>query len=203
MEDDVKYRYGFKALDQTGCTYFEGQAFVYNLPRRGEQWALTEHPEPGQFDGNECGPGGLHVHNRLSLEYGPPGSWPWFARYRVEAVLGSSEQKTRVTQMELRRIHPRVLARALRPPFNWGKGANLRWANLSGADLYGADLSGADLSGADLSEVDLSEVDLCEADLYRAYLRGADLSGANLDEANWNKYTTWPDGFEPPKGGSS
>ena len=47
------YRYGFKALDQTGCTYFEGQAFVYNLPRRGEKWAVTEHPEPGQFDGNE------------------------------------------------------------------------------------------------------------------------------------------------------
>ena len=73
--------------------------------------------------------------------------------------------------------------------------ADLRGANLSGAKLYGADLSEADLRWADLSDANLSE-----ADLYGANLCGADLRWANLYGARWDKYTTWPEGFEPPRG---
>jgi len=146
----TEYAYGFKALDPTGCTYFNGEQFVYNLPSRGEKWATTEHPEPGVVNGDECGAGGLHVHNRLSLEFGPPGAWPWFVRYRIEDVLGGGEgyDKTRVIRLELRRISPRVLARSLRPPFNWGYEANLCGANLYEANLCGANLYGANLRGA-------------------------------------------------------
>ena len=225
--EKAKYHYGFKALDPTGCTYYEGDPFIYNLPQRGEKWAVTEHPEPAERDGEECGPGGLHVHNSLSLRYGPPGAWPWFVRYRSEDAVGGGPRhdKTRVTRLELRRIHPRTLARCLRPPFNWGRGgadlhgADLYGANLSGANLYGADLRGANLYGADLRGADLRGANLYGADLrganlYGADLRGADLdganlygadlheanlTGANLDGAYWNEYTIWPNGFRPER----
>ena len=81
--------------------------------------------------------------------------------------------------------------------------ANLRRADLREADLSGADLSGADLRGADLSGADLREADLSGADLSGADLRGADLSGADLREADADKWTRWPDGFNPAAAGVS
>ena len=104
----------------------------------------------------------------------------------------------------------------------WLRGANLSAANLVKADLHGAYLGHANLYGADLrlsdlrnanlwkanlTEVnflgaDLRNSDLSGADLYQADLRGANLTGAhlvntNLEKAKYNRFTTWPDGFDP------
>ena len=134
--------YGFKALDPTGATYYGSKRFAYPQPRPGEKWGpWFAHPNPAEPDGQECGPGGWHVHKRLSLQYGPPGAYPWFVQWR--GLLGEGADKVRVRELRLRVITPKALARALRPPFNWGTGADLRRANLSRADLYGANLSGA------------------------------------------------------------
>ncbi len=105
-------------------------------------------------------------------------------------------------------------------------GANFYGANLSGADLYGAnltranltrayltraDLSGADLTGASLSGANLTRANLTRANLSGAYLTWADLSGADLTRANLtranltravaDRWTRWPDGFDPAERG--
>jgi len=185
----------FKFLTPDGCTYHNGQQFVYNLPGRGEKWATTMHPEPQEKpDGLDCGPGGIHLMKALDAGYAPDNWWPWWAR-PAGLVLGKSSEKLRVQGCDLRRISPRVLARCLRPPFNWG-----RRANLSGADLYTANLRGANLSWADLRGANLRGADLYTANLRGANLRGANLSWADLRGAEWNGYTAWPACFEPPKG---
>jgi hypothetical protein len=175
----------WKILDPTGATYYGGREFVYNLPGRDQKWARTEHPEPAtKPDGEECGPGGLHLHNRLSFAYAPNNPWPWWAR-PAGVVLGDDGDKTRCTAVELRRVSPRLFARCLR--LGWGAGANLNGANLSWANLSAANLSAANLSGANLSWANLSG----------ANLRGADLSGADLSGAVYDKYTVWPAEFNP------
>jgi len=203
----------FKFLDSSGCTWYDGQPFAYNLPRRGEKWALTEHPDPGMPDGEACGPGGLHAMRSLSARYAPSHWWPWYCR-EAGTRLGEDAEKVRNTALELRRMTKQAFWRSLRPPFNWGnkadlrqvdlrgailrgailreanlrgaylRRADLRWASLYGTDLHGADLYRADLREADLRQVDLRGADLCEADLRGANLHGAGLRGANLREAN-------------------
>ena len=183
----------FKFLDPSGCTYYDGIPFAYNLPARGQKWSeWTVHPEPADPDGAACGPGRLHLMNRLDARYAPANWWPWWAR-GVHAVGGDGE-KTAFGAVQLRRIDRRVFWRCLRPPFNWGKGADLRRADLRRADLrsanlWGADLRRADLRGSNLRKADLYGADLRGADLYGANLYGAnltraDLSGANLYGAN-------------------
>ena len=157
----------WKLLDASGCTHHHGKAFVYNLPRRGEKWAITEHPEPGEPDGQSCGPGGLHAMKRLDVRYAPPSWWPWWAK-NVGETLGEDREKVRTTALALRRVSPELFARCLRPPFNWGhmaylSGAYLRGANLYGANLRWANLRRANLSGADLYEADLSWANTTEA----------------------------------------
>ena len=219
----------FKFLDGSGCTYYEGKPFAYNLPGRGEKWGVpTMHPEPAEPDGKACGPGRLHLMNGLDAQYAPPGWWPWWAR-GVGEQIGGDHEKTAFAGIQLRRIDRLTFWRCLRPPFNWGKDADLSWANLRGANLSEADLSwanlseadlrganlsganlrGANLSGANLSWANLSGANLSGANLRGAYLswanlsganlRGAYLSWANLSGANHDKYTTWPDGFELPR----
>ena len=194
------YVYGFKVLDPTGCTYYNGKVFQYHLPGPGEKWAVTEHPSPAKPDGKACGAGRLHIHCKLTFEYGPRAPWPWFARARREDVVGSDSKKFGATRIELRRISPRVFARMLR--LGWGRPANLRWANLSGADLSWANLRGAYLYGVNLSGANLDGANLDGAYLYGVNLSGANLSGADLDGANlsgaiWDEHTRWPDGFTP------
>ena len=156
----------FKFLDGSGCTYYEGKPFAYNLPGHDEKWSKpTMHPEPAEPDGAACGRGRLHLMNRLDARYAPANWWPWWAR-GIDHI-GGDEEKTAFAGVELRRIDRRVFWRCLRPPFNWG--------------------SGADLSGANLNW----------ANLYRANLRGANLSGAYLRGAVWDDDTIWPEGFEP------
>jgi hypothetical protein len=138
----------FKFLHPDGCTYHDGKQFIYDLPGPGQKWARTDHPTPGKPDGMACGPGGLHAMKGLDASYAPPlGWWPWWCR-EVGVRLGADETKIRNTALELRRISPRTLARCLRPPFNWGRRANLDGADLRGADLRGADLRWANLDGA-------------------------------------------------------
>lgn len=186
----------FKFLGPSGCTYYKTKAFSYNLPQRGEKWsAWTEHPDPSEPDGQACGPGRLHLMKQLNSQYTPESWWVWWAQGRDS--IGEDDEKAAYAAVRLRRIYPVVLARALRPPFNWGyranlNGANLRWLNLCGADLRGADLRGADLRRAYLRGADLREADLRGTYLYEADLRGTDLRGAK-----WNCHTIWPNGFCP------
>jgi hypothetical protein len=92
-------------------------------------------------------------------------------------------------------------------------GARLTLANLSGADLGSANLTHAfllqanltraDLGSANLTNALLANANLTGANLKSANLTGAFLGGVNLTEANLNdidydKTTTWPDGFQPP-----
>ena len=72
----------------------------------------------------------------------------------------------------------------------------------SARKLVGADLRGIDLNAANLSLANLHNAELCDANLNRADLRGANLTGAhlvntNLEKAKCNRFTTWPDGFDP------
>jgi len=169
--------YGFKALDPTGATYPDNRrdgsgVMLYALPRPDEKWGpWMDHPNPAEPDGRECGHGRFHIWSSLSLEYGPRNPWPWFVQWEVK--IGGDGRKLGVRRLRLRRISPRVLARSLRSPFNWGFGACLSNICLSGANLYAANL-------------------------YAANLRDADLSDANLRDAIANEYTSWttdiPDG---------
>jgi len=177
----------WKFLDPSGCTYYEGKPFVYNLPGRGEKWKRTDHPDPvASADGRACGPGRLHLMNSLNARYAPHRWQPWAAR-GVALLVGGDCEKTGYTAVELRRVPAPVFWRALRPPFNWGCRADLSGANLSGANLYRADLSGANLYRADLSGANLSGANLSGANLYRADLSGADLSRANLYRADLSR----------------
>ncbi len=73
--------------------------------------------------------------------------------------------------------------------------------NLSVADLTDVDLSWANLSRANLFEAVLSGADLTAANLSGADLEGANLTGANLERAVADKYTIWPEGFDPVAAG--
>jgi hypothetical protein len=215
----------FKFLDPSGCTHYKDEPFAYNLPGPGETWARTDHPASAEPDGMPCGPGRLHLMRQLDAYHAPSGWWPWWGR--GIGWIGGDSKKAAFAAVELRRIEPRVLHRALRPPFNWGRahtlwgahlrGADLRGADLSGTDLRGADLHGADLRGANLYRANLRYADLGEADLRGASLNGAELhfgslGGADLRRADlsraillkgvadirWDHTTLWPRDFEPP-----
>lgn len=163
---------GIKFLDALGATYFDGKATYYPLPRDGEKWGpWFRHPEPGEKDGEPCGPGGWHQMKRLSAAYAPHGWWPWWSQ--AGELLGEDDERRRTVEIRLRRIRKAVLWRALRPPFNWGRGANLVGANLVGADLRKANLRGANLRGADLMGANLVEANLRGANLEEADLWGA------------------------------
>ena len=73
-------------------------------------------------------------------------------------------------------------------------GAELRDAVLVDADLTEADLTGARAAGADLTG----------AVLTGAVLTGVDLGDVVLDGVCWDESSPplWPDGFDPPAGGS-
>jgi len=179
--------FAFKLLDPTGATYpgrrDGSNEMLYVLPRPGEKWGpWTDHPDPVAPDGKAYGPGGFHAHKRLSWAYAPLRAWPWWMEW--EGLLGENLEKVRVSRYRLRRIAPKVLWRALRPPFSWGKGANLAYANLRGADLRHADLRFADLRDADLCSVELRFADLCCASLRYADLRYADLRDTKLRHAD-------------------
>jgi len=179
--------FGFKFLDPAGCTYHNGEAFQYNLPQRGEKWSQpTMHPEPVEPDGRACGLGRLHQMAIMGANYAPVNWWPWWSR-GVGGLVGQDDKKRGWHGLELRRVSPRIFARALRPPFCWG-----REANLSGADLRRANLYGADLREANLRRANLRGANLSEATLYGANLSGADLYQANLSWANlrW-AYLSW------------
>ena len=85
-------------------------------------------------------------------------------------------------------------------------GANLTRADLSvayltGANLTGANLARANLTGANLARANLARANLAGADLCGAYLTRANLAGANLGGANADRFTRWPDGFDPAERG--
>ena len=173
----------FKFLDPTGCTYHEARAFQYNLPQRGQTWGdWTEHPEPAEPDGNACGPGRLHLMKTMSARYAPANWWPWWAEGDV--LVGEDREKASYWRVKLRRISPKAFARCLRPPFSWGKAADLRDADLRDADLRGANLRGADLRDANLGCANLGCANLGCANLRYANLRYANLEKTNLKKAD-------------------
>ena len=131
---------GWKFLDPTGCTYWDGAEFQYPLPRPGEKWGpWITAPKTADYDGDDCGHGRLHIMNRLDARYAPSNWWPWFAEWR--GLVGRSNEKTGASAVRLRRVSPRVFARIIR--LGWCAGAVVRDANLRGADLSDADLRDA------------------------------------------------------------
>ena len=74
---------------------------------------------------------------------------------------------------------------------------NAPGANLSGANLTRANLTRANLTRAYLGGANLGGANLGGADLVEAYLVGANLAGADLGGANADRFTRWPDGFDP------
>lgn len=91
-------------------------------------------------------------------------------------------------------------------------GASLQMASLSRANLRGAMLAGANLKMANLFDSNLQKASLRGANLQDAFLdavllQGTDLSTANLDGvtligALYDRYTTFPDGFDPVAAGA-
>ena len=127
----------WKFLDPSGCTFYGGKYFAYVLPRPDQKWAdPTEHPDPVEPDGKACGPGRLHTMVSLDAQYASSNWWPWAAR-GIGDCIGSDNEKSAYAAVQLRRVTPRTFWRCLRPPFNWGKNANLYRANLSRANLRG------------------------------------------------------------------
>ncbi|NIQ08561.1 MAG: pentapeptide repeat-containing protein, partial [Gammaproteobacteria bacterium] len=168
---------GWKFLSPAGATEYMGKEFFYNLPAPGEKWSrITWHPDPiEEADGQDCGPGRLHVMKHFDVRYAPTNWWPWFCR--GINVVGESHEKFGAQGVQLRRVSKKTYYYMLQRGY-------LSGANLSGATLYGADLSEANLTGANLYRANLSEANLSGADLTRANLYRANLSRANLSEAN-------------------
>jgi hypothetical protein len=74
-------------------------------------------------------------------------------------------------------------------------GANMREAilqswEIGAISMAGVDLRGADLRFADLSQAILSQVIQVDGIPYTLQ--------ANLEGVNWNDFTQWPAGFQPP-----
>jgi hypothetical protein len=122
-------------------------------------------------------------------------------------VLGEDDDKVRVSRCRVVDVFdaPALIRDGWCQGANL-RGADLRGANLRGADLWDADLRGADLRGADLWDADLRGADLWDADLRGANLLGANLRGANLRDADLrgaraDRWTRWPDGFDPKQAG--
>ena len=182
-EPQIEYGYGWKALSPDGCTYYEGQEYQYTLPQPSQKWgAVNVHPDPAQPDGRDCGPGRFHVHNKPTYLYGPPGCWLWYVRYAESAIVGSSDEKTGVSALQLRRVSRRAFIRMIR--LGWLARANLTRADLCGAGLRGANLTEAYLRGANLTEAYLRGANLTDANLRGAHLIGAYLTRAYLTRAN-------------------
>ena len=132
--------------------------------------------------------------------------------YDPSDVLGEDDDKLRVSRCRVEDVFDAPAL--IRDGWCQGAnllGANLRGANLLGADLLGANLLGADLRGADLRGADLRGANLLGANLLDANLRGANLldadlwganlRGANLRDARADRWTRWPDGFDPKQAG--
>ena len=84
--------------------------------------------------------------------------------------------------------------------------ADLSEVDLSNATLYQADLTGANLSAAtlnytDLQEANLSGANMQETRLYGSDLREANLEGTDLSGAKYNKFTQFPEAFDPNAAG--
>jgi hypothetical protein len=177
--------FGWKILGPMLNTNYNGVDYFYPAPAPGEKWSgWIEHPHPGEYDGQACGPGGWHYMRTK----GPDARfvsmnqwWPWFVE--VENILGEEKIKGRAVRMRLKRVRPRVFWKMIR--WGWLRGADLHRADLHEADLRWADLSEADLRGANLRWADLSWANLYEANLYEADLRWAD----------HNKLTFFPERF--------
>jgi len=181
-------------------TVRNGIVTKYPVPPEGdyENWGpWFVHPNPQNLGGEVCTGGGYFVMNYPSFRYASQMIPDFCHIFKAEVgeVFAYDNEKSRVKELRLRKIHPDELVKMIRD----GKIRNLRNADLVGADLTNvdlsdanmtgtdlteADLSGADLSGADLFGADLSGADLTEADLSRADLTRADLTGASLSEAS-------------------
>ena len=84
--------------------------------------------------------------------------------------------------------------------------ADLSEVDLSNATLYQSDLTGANLSAAtlnytDLQEANLSGANMQETRLYGSDLREANLEGTDLSGAKYNKFTQFPEAFDPNAAG--
>ncbi len=113
--------------------------------------------------------------------------------YDPADVLGEDDHKVRVSRCQVVSLFDATLL--IRD--GWCEGQNLVGARLDGASLVGARLVGASLVGARLDGASLDGASLVGARLDRASLVGARLVGALYD-----RWTRWPDGFDPAASGA-
>jgi hypothetical protein len=91
------------------------------------------------------------------------------------------------------------------PPSPYGgslAGSHMPGASFSGANFAGQDFSQANLRGADLTDANLRGADLSGCDLRGADFTGADLAGVELTDAAYDRFTRWPEGFDPDEYGA-
>lgn len=98
---------GWKFLTPYCTTEYDDKDFIYPIPGPGEKWGpWIAHPTPAMPDGADCGPGRLHIMNKLDAKYAHHNWWPWFVEYR--GAIGRSDEKTGVRELRLRRVTRRV-----------------------------------------------------------------------------------------------
>jgi len=182
-ENGEEEGYGIKVLSPTGATYpaRRGGADImeYALPRPGEKWGPWNiHPKPSKPDKEGCGPGRYHAWRGLRVQYGPPQGYPWFAHWRKR--VSSSEDKIGALEIRLRAIQPKVLHRALCPPFNWGQNTFFDGLDLSGVRLQRADLHSTIMVNCNLQDIVLRDADLSGTALKKCILASAHIHDTNL-----------------------
>lgn len=111
--------YGWKFTDPDGITRYPGAPlFQYNTQLQKDGWCgWTNHPQPSKYRSTDirataaCGPGRLHVMNRLSNIYAPDEWKVWYVQYNIDDVVAVDSEKTGVTRLRLRPVPTRVLFR--------------------------------------------------------------------------------------------
>jgi len=123
----MKRIFGWKFLTPNGSTIRNGVEFFYNLPKRDEKWSdWTEHPNPAEPDGNDCGEGRLHVMKKFSARYAPDNWWPWYTE--CANIIGESCDKIGAAKIRLRRISKKLFFWMIRKGY-------MRDADMRGADI--------------------------------------------------------------------
>ena len=174
---------GLKFTSPTQTTYGG-----YKWPEPGK-WT----PDPGDdWDKTLCAGGG-GVHAALTIEAAQSGggrySHAMLVCWRPDEAVTDPNKPGKVKARRIKTLCRIDLARLIR------QGA------LNGARLDGALLDGALLEGARLDGASLNGASLDGATLNSAWLEGASLNGASLHSAIANKWTRWPDGFDPVAAG--
>lgn len=184
--------YGWKFTDPDGITRYPGATlFQYNTQLQEDGWCgWTNHPQPSKYRSTDirattaCGPGRLHVMNRLSSIYAPDKWKVWYVQYYMDDVVAIDQEKTGVTRLRLRPVPARALFRyiSLLPqedPYSPSACKLDRWKH-----------TGENLNGVKVQRIHLKEFSLVSSTMKQATFNAsilvlprfinADLSGVSI-----------------------